>query len=803
MPREAAQTANNPVPEDVKFTVKRFDDEVRQRPSLANTGSVVLASPVSRFVYPASAEMFGVDFQVKPIFAFVGAWASFLDDRGRPSALLFAGLATPKLEGHEVDVNESPLRRPSRFAHENPSIEAGAEASDMVSWTSYPTVSPSAARGRKSAPAPQLAKDIQLLSEMMPPIEFPGAAEPEKGLVASPSAVQRPWDGRAGFAWLLSGRTAAPTVGSLADFNSNASDALLHSDGQHGPEVEQARKPQLWLDLLKAQAANGARTREDGQRESESAGQFKFLRAIKQLIRSQPAIPEERAYALLLEEGVRGPRRLRIADQATLWLPAGYVFLDAEKAAALMSGDEGEVDEGNLGLILPSMGIPTWMAYIDLIDQGYIRDRDAKALEAKEQPPASAATSGVRAHNGSARFTAGEWIAPPKYSAAKHVLSSCVSARDGGLVNCASFTLGRRGAIKILVAGEISNLASFEGEAETLAEKINYDQAARYEGFIPNEDLSADYGLVVLSGGIFGLKNILAVVAAAGAGKAQTVLLFQIRSYWEAILTALIAAALGVRWFLVNRPKNRQEADASRHAVRPPLWKAALWAARSGLRRLFETKAAPTRVVEARADTLEKETNAPRTAARLGRSLATWRKSLPWNFRLLKSLASGPIEAQSEAELLPRDGEIDEGEGKEAGMVAPQTPTPLSALRLSRRQQEVVITHAQASSVSEPSATPERLAAAVATNAGSLNVLASVMRKKAEGVTPRNDSSEPSLGASVSAESKAASNPKAEEHVSTETRTAVFDLFDLVEPGDAEAVSMAVSAHEALQKAHG
>ena len=531
-----------------------------------------------------------------------------------------------------------------------------------------------------------------------------------------------------------------------------------------------------------------------GGKPEEAAGQSKLLRAFMLLVGGAPETPAERAYAALLQEGVRGPMRLRIGDRATLWLPFGYVFLDAEKARDLLDGEEGALDEGNFGVILPSTRAPTWMAYVDLIEQGHIKEDDAKALAPATLlaalATATTAQNVERARNGLAPLTVRDWIAVPKYLPSKHSLISCLSVVDGAafdlqarLVNCASLSLGRRGAIKILVAGALPNLVSFEREAAALGEKISYDPAAAYERYLPGVDDDAGYGLVSLAGGMVGLKSIAPPVAAAGAGKAQDLLLYRILGYWEALLTALIAAALGTHWFLRNRPQGAQEADASRPVVQMPFWKAALWAARGGLRRLFDRVPAQARLVAARAKPIEK--TGPSPTAKPKARFSAWREKLVAKLLALKS-------------RLSRKSERDAGLQAEIDVEAKAAPMERGSSILTSGRE------AQRGAASRPPSAPAdgapqasaSAAAGVAANAGDLNRLASLMRKKDKVLAL-------SSGASGGEGSPLESTAEAEAAPVEEAKRGAFDLFDLVEPGDAEAVSMAVSKREALQKAQG
>ncbi len=346
------------------------------------------------------------------------------------------------------------------------------------------------------------------------------------------------------------------------------------------------------------------------------------------------------------------------------------------------------------------------------------------------------------------------------------------------MVNCTSFLLGRRGAIKILVAGALPNLASFERGAAGLVEKIAYDPAAGYESYVPGEEEDAGYGLVSLASGLVGLKSIAAPVAAAGAGRAQDLLLYKILGYWEALLTALIAAALGTYWLLRNRPQGAQEADASRVAVQMPLWKGALWAARGGLHRLFDKAPARAPLVEARP---ESKTTRPSLTARQKARFPAWREKLVAKLSVLKSRLS----RKSEKDGLK--GEIG-AETKTAPVE--RANSILTSAREAKRNAASRRPSAPADGASQASACA---AESIVANAGDLNRLASLMRKKDKLLAPSSDASR------VAASSRN-SSVKVEEGLE-EVKRGGLDPFDLVEPGDAEAVSLAASKREALQKA--
>jgi uncharacterized membrane-anchored protein len=708
-------------------------------------------------------ERMGIGFDGRQGSALVENRPLILEPTAGAKDLPPTGPSASSLRIGEEREEGSPAAGPSPH---DPVAEPGAAVASPL--YPDPVVPYDGARMSKRSPLSAFAKDVLLISTVVPAMQPPMSASGEG---AGPSGDRRAWGpSGASFqlptAWLSQSSGERPAA-SVAEPEIEASKPSAEGEDRGPAKAEPERKSQFWQRLVQTQAAGGP---------EEAAGQSKLLKAFQQLVGGTPETPAERAYAALLQEGVRGPARLRIGDRATFSLPFGYVFLD------------------NFGVILPSTRAPTWMAYVDLIERGHIKEDDARALAPSTLlaalSTAAAAQNVERGRNGLAPLIVSDWIAAPKYLPPKHSLSSCLSAVDGAfpdsqarLVNCASLLLGRRGAIEILVVGALSNLVSFEREAAALGEKIAYDPEAAYESYVRGVYDEAGYGLVALAGGIIGLKGVAAPVAAAGADRAQDLLLYRILGYWQAILTALIAAALGTYWFLRNRPRGAQEAEASRPAVQMPYWKSVLWAARSGLNRLFDKGPARSRLVEARVDSAEKTRPSPMARPKV--RFSVWAETLVAKFSIRKS----PLESYNEknADL---QAEID-AEAKTAPVE--RAKSILTSARQAKRDTASTPASGSADDASQAGAFAT---GGVAANAGDLTRFATLMRRKDKVPTPESGFGE---GAGSSRESRV--KPE-EAPVEAEKRGAV-DLFDLVEPGDREAVSMAVSKREALHKAQG
>jgi uncharacterized membrane-anchored protein len=635
----------------------------------------------------------------------------------------------------------------------------------------------------RSTPMDGLALEASRVSAFIPPT----TAHPRNAAdVGSQPIESKPASKPAGLEFHVASEAKAPD----AETKASGSEAVKSAAGveasppskpaeeDQAQKIEQEKKVAFWRRMSTAQTA--VKTKVAAESNSQDGP---LLRLYKKVLGQEaPSTTEESAYAALLEQGVKGPFRVRLADRATLWLPSGYVFLGAEQAREAMDAEEGVWDDANQGLVLPATRTPSWAAYVDLLDDGYIKDEGGQSLE-----PAGllaslksnvAALNSERVRNGLAPVTVTDWIKPPKYAAAKHSLGSCVGAINGGaadsnarLVNCYAFTLGRRGAVKVLVAGAESNLAGFDNEAAALAEKITYDQGQTYGDIDAANDRAANYGVAALAGGVVGLKNIPAVVAAAGAGKDQGLVLTRALKYWEEILVALIAIAFGARWLLMNRDASDER---DRAAPRTPAWKIAVSLLRANMRRLFEKEAAAPRVFQA--------TKPPGNVGRPERVPAQ-PDAPPWFALLRERLAQVPLLRKASKDAASQEAPdaalAAEAAPQEAGdMVGAElAPTSLSEHPPAKALAKLasLMRKAEPQGVDLSRAARSRHASASADSEG---------ERTGEEPAP--------LSAAVAAASGGAS-----------TELALDDLFGLVEPGDAEAASLARSARQALERAHG
>ncbi len=212
--------------------------------------------------------------------------------------------------------------------------------------------------------------------------------------------------------------------------------------------------------------------------------------------------PETRTSAILAE-GLVGPAEVRIADRATLWLPAGRVFLPLE-AAKRLAKEVGIESRASLqGMVAPAGGKLEWLASVELLNDGHIQTGEAGALQADQLLAAFQASfpeiNAQRARTGAPAVSLEGWLVPPALDA-KRRLSACVdisTENDKGgrdrFFNCEAWALARDGAIKVGLADVRESSEALTGEAAALANVIVFDHGKGYEDFDASADKVAPY----------------------------------------------------------------------------------------------------------------------------------------------------------------------------------------------------------------------------------------------------------------------------------------------------------------------
>lgn len=265
-----------------------------------------------------------------------------------------------------------------------------------------------------------------------------------------------------------------------------------------------------------------------------------------------PPLDPAARIAALLAQGVKGPAEVRIADRATMWLPAGRIYLNEAPARALSEEAGLEWRPGRQGLVAPDNDSLRWIAAVDLLDDGYIK-ADPAALNAEKLLAAFNAAlpevNAQRARAGQPPATLAGWLSPPALDETNR-LSACVSvaSQTGGgapdlFFNCEAWTLGRHGAVKVTLAEGGEQADRLKGEALALARAIVYDHRQAYQDADPASDKIARYTASDL------LTSDVSTNGASSRSPAENVAsLALLPKLWHALLIAAAIVAVAFAW---------------------------------------------------------------------------------------------------------------------------------------------------------------------------------------------------------------------------------------------------------------
>ena len=275
--------------------------------------------------------------------------------------------------------------------------------------------------------------------------------------------------------------------------------------------------------------------------------------------------------AALLAAGVKGPTEVRIADRATMWLPAGRIYIPGEPARKLAQEAGLELRPSAQGLVAPDDDKLNWLAPVELLDDGYIKTGESEALQADKILAGFQAglpeVNAQRVKAGQPPVSLAGWLSPPKLDD-KRRLSACVNVgAEGGdsFFNCEAWALGRQGAIKVSLAEGGEAAEKMKGEALALADTIVYDHGKAYEDIEVVTDKAAPYGAADLLTSDVSAKSVVPPAPAEGQSK-PALPLHLLLKLWKVILFAAVAIIGVIAWF---RRRKGAEQPAPRAQVQP------------------------------------------------------------------------------------------------------------------------------------------------------------------------------------------------------------------------------------------
>jgi uncharacterized membrane-anchored protein len=224
-----------------------------------------------------------------------------------------------------------------------------------------------------------------------------------------------------------------------------------------------------------------------------------------------------------------GPQDIKLADQATLHLPAGHRYIGEPLANRLLNamGNPGKDDQLQ-GLVFPA-GDANWFMTVRFEPAGYVKDDDARDWNAddllKNYRKGTEAANAEREQMGVPPLEIIGWAEKPAYDAATHRLVWAMSSRQKGAaseaqgVNYNTYALGREGYFSLNLITGLADLPTYKPAAATMLAALEYQPGKAYADFNSATDHVAEYGLAALVVGVAAKKLGFLAVALAFLAK--------------------------------------------------------------------------------------------------------------------------------------------------------------------------------------------------------------------------------------------------------------------------------------------
>ncbi len=251
----------------------------------------------------------------------------------------------------------------------------------------------------------------------------------------------------------------------------------------------------------------------------------------------QSAAQQEFRAKLNALKWVAGPTTATIADNSTLAIPEGYVFLDAANTAKFEELNEN-VPSGREVMVAPKN--LEWSAYLVFDAAGYVKDNDkidAPAL-LKSLQQATEQENEERKRRGWREIHVTGWNIAPAYNTTSKRLEWAIQlkADEGEGVNFFTKILGRRGFTSVVLATSPDRTSTSVAELNQVLAGYHFNSTETYSAWRPGDKV-AEYGLAGL------------IVGGAAAAAAKTGLfkgLFKVIIAGAAAMWKLIVAGVAI-----------------------------------------------------------------------------------------------------------------------------------------------------------------------------------------------------------------------------------------------------------------
>ena len=198
----------------------------------------------------------------------------------------------------------------------------------------------------------------------------------------------------------------------------------------------------------------------------------------------------------------KGPKVVSLGDGLEIEIPAGFILLDPSVLTPSFIKEGADVT-GYKGSLL-SLADDSWRVDVQFYAKGYVSDKDAADLHAKElfdsYVRGTNAMNDKRRQNGITELFIDSWQTEPRYEASKHHLVWGLNAHntDGKVVNLVTNLLGRRGLVEIMLIASADKIAEQQVLAQPAMQGVRFTAGSSYEDYDSSTDKSSGLGLRAL-----------------------------------------------------------------------------------------------------------------------------------------------------------------------------------------------------------------------------------------------------------------------------------------------------------------
>ena len=257
------------------------------------------------------------------------------------------------------------------------------------------------------------------------------------------------------------------------------------------------------------------------------------------LVFSGPAQAQSYQEQLKQLQFQNGPTVGTIADEATIKVPKGYVFLDSANSRRFLEINGNPPRDGRFIFGPASLD---WFVVFSFNATGYIKDDEKIDADTLLQTLKDADESGNKERkkiNATPIHTVG-WAVSPHYDLETKRLEWGVRLRSEGsdpFVNYSIRLLGREGVMNLTLVADLDTLTNDVRQLKTLLKDFSYLPGKKYSEFTQGDKI-AQYGLAALI-----LGGAAAVATKKGAWAAIAAFF---AAFWKLILAGGIAVLAGL-----------------------------------------------------------------------------------------------------------------------------------------------------------------------------------------------------------------------------------------------------------------